>query len=750
MSRTLKYNAKENLMTHPTPQRSCLSTFLRSTLHYGFLAALLPCLIVITGCGSTKSSGSAYKMMRVQPKVPLLVDAHRVFEAKLTDEEAKNDELEKPIQSGEGIQLYLNGGYLRYLESLHNPEVMIFITTRVFPDGIGSTSNPVVYTHIYQSSNDQSRYMQFGSGVKLPKMDIAITPAIEWKADSFMTVELRIIELDQGDNERYRELIDVAATAGAALQPQSAVAVSVVQSTLDYLTLQNQDDIEFQFDFGMSYDDDGPIKTRLPNGKETSIDQVFIPRPGQYVITKAERQDRLVPPDDYLGYLPESLFYLLKVTLKVGTLNILNFVPRAYRSLEGRSPEAENAPIKNRDIYSNLTFRPFEPSFESMVHHRVDKDGYVREGSSDKLFYYYGGELHRIPKKTTQGEIEPYYSQTHLVLTLKRSEFPIPATSIQELAGVQEALSEIQTVQRPIEELAPAIRKIKDSLTALGLEKIAKTNLKRALKNANTQEEVNAAQQEFENAMKEILPLISDETRTFAEKAAKRFAADQARGRLGEITPSSAVANNFQLEETLYLLGTNTSIVFPVRQIGKNILDFDSDKPSAGKFSARLVDSDNPSSPMSLTGVQLAGDRSALLSIKVDDLPTSGTNAKPGHYNLVIFLPESNSAEFKVTLAQPISVSSFANTAWSKTEERTLSGTGLVSEDYGNSHIQKIELSGTTGTGAEQKDVKESLSFEADGSTLKLKHSNDDQITPTKLTIHYTSSRLEPVTHNVN
>ena len=234
--------------------------------------------------------------------------------------EANGDQEHNP-KIVENMGIVLNGGYLRYLTAIGRPEVVIFAKVKVRePD---EPEESLVWEKIYLLSEDASNQMVLNKDSFLPRLDIPILPGIKYQ-DQEVYVSLRIVELDQADNERVKALVSTAAAAGSVFRPDAAVGVSVLQAVMNFITGMNADDIEFQFDFAIV-----PNERQVNSGKAWSSsgksDLVLQPRVGKYVLVKTEHRMRENLPSNTLEMVPLSIRYTLGMALRYATLGIVNW-----------------------------------------------------------------------------------------------------------------------------------------------------------------------------------------------------------------------------------------------------------------------------------------------------------------------------------------------------------------------------------------------------------------------------------------
>jgi hypothetical protein len=282
--------------------------------NYSF--ALLGSVVLLSAC-ATNTGGRHYTLAKVD-RYSSLVPARSLLDEEEGD--AIGDGLDELVDGYFGITL--DSGYIRYLQSIVQPEIAIFSKVAVRkPEEVGEDAG-FVFQNVYLASESDGSNMELYKDSSFPRSDIEILPPFEYNGE-IITVQLRVIEVDSDDNERVKhliKLISLAATTAAVGLPESAAAISVFQSVLTFLTENNSDDIEFAYDFQLSSASNDLVVER--NYLE---DMVLQPRLGTYVVIKTEHPDRVRMPDSLLGLLGESALWVVSKVVKVATLNLFNW-----------------------------------------------------------------------------------------------------------------------------------------------------------------------------------------------------------------------------------------------------------------------------------------------------------------------------------------------------------------------------------------------------------------------------------------
>ena len=350
--------ATEPLAQH-VPASCRLRSFggIRTPLH----AALGLLMLLCTQCAEL-SAGRQYTMAKVDADQARLMPVTTVVHD--GDGAGESGDYDRPV--GTHLGIVLSGGYLRYLSAVDRPEVLIYARVKIFPKDLNGP--PLIWERIYLQTEDESEQLLLNEDSFLPRRDIPILPAFRYEGQD-VVVSLRIVELDQDDNERLRKLVSTAAATAASFAPQTAPTISAAQAVMNFIVANNADDIEFQYDFAIS--PSGETLTLPADGKyggTKKVETVLQPRVTTYVVVKTEHRDRLVFPPTWFGMVDESVRYTLAQGLKVGTLGLLNW---KVWNIFGADPEG--------DAYLRLLGSPFEAAPTSWCIPEWDR------GSADAL-----------------------------------------------------------------------------------------------------------------------------------------------------------------------------------------------------------------------------------------------------------------------------------------------------------------------------------------------------------------------------
>ena len=173
-------------------------------------------IILFQGC-AMYSAGKAYTFAK-EDRTHQLVKTEKILTSTKDNYDQK---ISKDLPHGT-LKLVLNSGFLRYLEAIQQPEVVIFSKVIINPNQqvlnkSGKSSNVIEYKKIILSSQDNSTHMVQNKNSFLPIKDIEILPPIVYTGET-IRVELRVIELDQADNVLLRQIINVAASTAAGFE----------------------------------------------------------------------------------------------------------------------------------------------------------------------------------------------------------------------------------------------------------------------------------------------------------------------------------------------------------------------------------------------------------------------------------------------------------------------------------------------------------------------------------------------------
>ncbi len=323
------------------------------------------------------------------------------------------------------LEIVLKGGFLKYLEAVERPEVAIFARASVRDPQM--PEERLVWEKIYLASENPDEQIVINKATFLPRINIPLLPGIVFD-DQEIYVSLRIIELDQDDNERVKRLVNTAAGAVAAFKPEAAVAASAFQTALAFVTAANSDDIEFQFDFGL-IPNEGSIQLVDCDADGARLDLVLQPRLGDYVVLKTEHRQRMHLPNSHLGVALESVQWLLGTVIKLATFNIAN-----WRWWEDFGADRDD------DFYMQIVGRPFEIPFEGWQLPEISA-GRLSIPENGGRLYLRGDRL----EYRDGGVSRTFVDQSYLVLSLIE---PREGVDLDVLRAANEAKESINTVLR--------------------------------------------------------------------------------------------------------------------------------------------------------------------------------------------------------------------------------------------------------------------------------------------------------------
>lgn len=468
--------------------------------------------LLMSSCAA-HTAGRKYTVAKVNSDRRSLVEAKSVLPA-------RDDGYDRRIDHDEYIGLTLNGGFLRFLNDAERPEVAIFARVRITPPDAPDETHVVegVYLHSEQDDDVQMEGNSF-----FPRLDIPLMPGLKYEGQDIQ-VQLRVIEIDGDDRERVKTLINSAASAAAIFAPESASTISVFQTVLSFLNEQNRDDIEFQFDFGLSESKQTMVHQWQPDRDaaplEDHYDLVFQPRVATYVVIKTEQPERLDISGNYFDVAHSGLRYTAAQLLKVGTLGLFNW------SIWSNLLNAD----REDDFYLAVMGRPFGIPRSSWVLPKwhtgqlsVQQHG---QGMFGKLFELHALSLENNELVATPGLFEPcdpisarsgpkplFADQSYMIISVTKPERGVDLTKLRTLEAWKRTL-EFETKQLSTEEFAAQVGEISDALIAVAkkragkkaqeeeqrsaeaqrraLERIEATT-RRALEAANNAEELDAA-----------------------------------------------------------------------------------------------------------------------------------------------------------------------------------------------------------------------------------------------------------------
>jgi len=456
---------------------------------------------------NTLSSGRDYTMSKVD-RNGKLIEPRLVIETK-----SQTDNLDKVNPTG-FLGLTFKGGYLPYLEAVERPEIVMFVTVTI--RARTETEESLLWEKVLLNSELKEHNMVFNKDSTIPREDVVLVPPLAYDGQD-ITVSLRIIELDAEDNERFRQLINSAASGAAAFEPESAVGISVFQTALTFISQWNSDDIEFQFDFGIS-SSGSPFETGGTAGKPARVyDAVIAPRVGTYTVLKTEHDSRTALPSNYLDVFTHSLRYTIGVGLKLATLGIANWWPWT---------EDE----RNTDRYYALMGRPFGVDRDStVIPAYTGTDGTLfHAGTFTSKGYGYRAVGSRVCLDDKAQSLD--HGHGYITFSVVEAESGVDVAALQENAQrdkVIEALA-INTGQLTSEQVGQQATGLASSIIAWRLEGDLRKEYSARIAAAKSQAEIIRLQEELEG---ELGDLKNDPDLPQATKAALGRVTDYMKGR---------------------------------------------------------------------------------------------------------------------------------------------------------------------------------------------------------------------------
>ncbi|MCK5941815.1 MAG: hypothetical protein KAI24_07610 [Planctomycetes bacterium] len=434
--------------------------------------------LLLHGC-NTLPAGRKYTLAKVDRDWSL-VEPHRLLEQ-------RTDDLLDEVNPTGNWGLTMNGGFLPFLEAIERPEVVIFVSVRIRePD---EPEHTLLWEHVYLDSEDKSEHIALNKNSFLPRDDIQLLPPIVYEGQDIF-VQIRVIELDQEDNKRTEQLVNTAASAAAAFEPDLGVTASVFQTALSYLVQNNSDDIEFQYDFALS-ETPGPIQYG-----GVQYDNVLNPRVGKYVVIKTEHRQRKKAPDGTLDAIGSGIRYGAGEALKFATLGVANWVGGWFCSSN------ENEDAGTWDFYQWLFAYPF----------RIDKNSWVAPvwdggrlacGHGEKRLMVAGN---RVVTGRSGHENELFEQQGYLVFSLVASNNGVDVAALSELADQKRLVENlaINTSQLNADDAVAHLQLMTKALTNYAQERAIRKEYLAAMAKAKTAEDIAAVEQDYSEKVEQL------------------------------------------------------------------------------------------------------------------------------------------------------------------------------------------------------------------------------------------------------
>jgi len=195
---------------------------------------------------------------------------------------------------GEIITLVVDNVFLRYLEDLGSPHVLVY--AEVFDDGSDDPGTAI--TKVLFNERDQP------SGVNLGLADRVLYGPTAFKGFP-IRVKFYIVELDREEKETASKIIDAAGAIASTAKPEAGPAIAIGLAVARALNELNTDDYELRFDltlfpvsaFGSAdvTDDElaklPPLASLHRQGKPVAMAMPL--HTGSYVVIKRELEERL-------------------------------------------------------------------------------------------------------------------------------------------------------------------------------------------------------------------------------------------------------------------------------------------------------------------------------------------------------------------------------------------------------------------------------------------------------------------------
>lgn len=447
------------------------------------------------------SAGKTYTLAKVDRET-FLVDPS----LQLGEDPTSPDHWDDPV--GGTIEIRLADHFIKYLTTLGRPEVVIF--SRVVVRDPSRSERGIVFERVLQNTEDPNAYTAANQGAGNSARGIVLLPSMKY-AQEEISISLRIVELDQADNERLENLLHAAAAGAAQFYPEGASAISLTQAVLSFVIANNPDDLEFAIDIGLSPSSGRYANDRLRAQVEDSQlssgaadapiiingrrDVTLQPRIGHLAIIKTELQQRPAYKSDLIGVAAEGIRWSLMNALKLATLDALNWASED----------------KEFDAYSRLFGQPLRVPTEGLREPAPDEQGRIShvdlstvntawslarwngfdQGGNLKPLAYRHGQLVVIDDDADAAQKVRWFSdKSYLVLTI---DSPMKGLPVSELPKLADDISElkIRTTQ-----LSPAEFRLELSRVTCAVTKLATVRNAKAEANSSIADAPDAASAE--------------------------------------------------------------------------------------------------------------------------------------------------------------------------------------------------------------------------------------------------------------
>lgn len=449
------------------------------------VSTLLISILTLGGC-NTLSSGRHYVLAKadgsrrlVEPKTILLPET----EVERLQWKNTRGLLDEVNPSG-NIGVILNGGFLRYLESVERPEVAIFCRARIRP--VNEADETLLWEKVYLNSELENEHMVMNKDTRLSRLDIPILPPIVYEGQDIF-ISLRVVEMDREDNAAAVQLVQTAAAAGAQFRPEAATGITVAQAALTFLIQNNADDIEFQFDFALS--ESGTGMNLWENN--TKFDAVMQPRVGTYAVIKTEHPKRWNIPSDYPTLLAEGVRYAGATIVRIATLNI-------FANSNTWSNDSGSYVDPDEDNYLKFFGNPLTIDWAAWTPPIFSDKRLISNAWADYEFGLESNDLVMLPTVENQ-EKEWFRDQGFLIFSVVPAKNGVDVRMLQEQASQNKVIEklELKTGRLSTEDRTELLGAITNSISALATERRLRDEFLSMLANAETTTQALQVMEDF-------------------------------------------------------------------------------------------------------------------------------------------------------------------------------------------------------------------------------------------------------------
>lgn len=419
------------------------------------------------------------------------------------------------IKPGENLRLVLNSGFIRYLQAVLRPEIVLFV--RVEIRNPTEIENALVWEALHINSEQADAHFKLNKDNFIARAGMPLFPAIRYDGQDVI-VSLRIIELDQADNKRFKSLIDSAANVGKVFAPVQAGTISLVQAVFGMIASSNEDDVEFQFDFAISRNSRA-VCLKDQNGEKRPVTNLLEPRVASYLVLKTENAKRANIPSNWITIGHSAVRYAIGETLRFATLGLFNWGGEEHH-----------------DVYRTIVNRPFTIANDSwtLPHWRAPKSAeqakYLVDNGDELML-----EGNAVVTKSKSGDTltwSPYAAKSYLMVSVDSPAEGIDlSTKLKEFAATGVVEQEIRTTQLDAEEFGRGMKQIEErAAEAILMSRLEKT--RREIARASTDAQRKAAEEAFARELQRAKEATNSEASTAAiENVRRRFNSDVDRAR---------------------------------------------------------------------------------------------------------------------------------------------------------------------------------------------------------------------------